>query len=58
MKKIRTILALFLCVIACGGLVVLFRGEKREVSNNQNDTNVSQKGKVEGVTLDRENIKF
>lgn len=58
MKKIRTILALFLCVIACGGFVVLFRGEKREVSNNQNDTNVSQNGKVEGVTLDRENIKF
>ena len=58
MKNIRLILVLFLCVIACGGVAALFRGEKGRVSKNQNDTSVSQDGEIEGVTLDRVNIKF
>ncbi len=60
MRKWSLILALFLCLIAVGGIVVIVRNEDSATSNNKNDSTggSSQEYEVEGVDLNDKNLIF
>ena len=60
MKKWSLILALFLCLIAVGGIVVIVRNEDSATSNNKNDSTggSSQEYEVEGIDLNDTNLIF
>ena len=64
MKKWSLVLALFLCLIAVGGLAVVFRTDKdaTPADKNNNSTGDSfygeQIGEVDGVDLNENNLIF
>lgn len=59
MKKWSLILALFLCIIAVGGLVVIFRTEKESAPlGNDSSGGSSYSGEVEGVELNESNLIY
>lgn len=61
MKKWRLILALFLCVIAIGGLVVVLRSDKESTpldKNNNSSDGSSYGGEIEGIDLNETNLIF
>ena len=60
MRKWSLILALFLCLIAVGGIVVVVRNEDSATSDNKNDSTggSSQEYEVEGVDLNDKNLIF
>lgn len=60
MRKWSLILALFLCLIAVGGIVVIVRNEDSATSDNKNDSTggSSQEYEVEGVDLNDKNLIF
>ena len=60
MRKWSLILALFLCLIAVGGIVVIVRNEDSVPSDNKNDSTggSSQEYEVEGVDLNDTNLIF
>ena len=53
-------MALFLCLIAVGGIVVIVRNEDSATSDNKNDSTggSSQEYEVEGVDLNDKNLIF
>ena len=60
MKKGSLILALFLCLIAVGGLAVLFRSDNTETpsDNNSSGGNSGYESEVEGIDLNETNLIF
>lgn len=60
MKKGSLILALFLCLIAVGGLAVLFRANNTETpsDNNSSGGNGGYESEVEGVDLNDTHLIF
>lgn len=59
MKKWSLILALFLCLIAAGGLVVIFRAEKDSAPlENESSGDSSYSGEVAGVELNEKNLIY
>ena len=60
MKKWSLILALFLCLIAIGGIAVIFRNEDSTPSDNKNDSTggSSQEYEVDGIDLNETNLIF
>ena len=60
MKKGSLILALFLCLIAVGGLAVLFRADNNETpsDNNSSGGNSGYESEVEGIDLNETNLIF
>ena len=60
MKKWSLILALFLCLIAVGGIAVIFRNEDSTPSDNKNDSTggSSQEYEVDGIDLNETNLIF
>ena len=60
MKKGSLILALFLCLIAVGGLAVLFRTDNNASpsDNNSSGGNGGYESEVEGIELNETNLIF
>ena len=60
MKKGSLILALFLCLIAVGGLAVLFRSDNTETpsENNSSGGNGGYESEVEGIDLNETQLIF
>lgn len=61
MKKWSLILALFLCLIAVGGLAVVFRSDKDSTpaDNNNTSTGGSSYGdEIDGIDLNETNLIF
>ena len=60
MKKGSLILALFLCLIAVGGLAVLFRTDNKTSpsDNNSSGGNGGYESEVEGIELNETNLIF
>ena len=60
MKKGSLILALFLCLIAVGGLAVLFREENNSTpsGNNSSGGNGGYESEVEGIDLNETHLIF
>ena len=64
MKKGSLILALFLCLIAVGGLAVLFRADNTETPSGNNSSggndgyNGGYESEVEGIDLNETHLIF
>ena len=61
MKKGSLILALFLCLIAVGGLAVLFRSDNTETPSGNNSSSGGNSGyesEVEGIDLNETKLIF
>ena len=60
MKKWSLILALILCIVAVGGLAVVFRSDKDSTpSENNNSTGGSSYGdEIDGIDLNETNLIF
>lgn len=60
MKKWSLILALFLCLIAVGGLAVIFRTENNSSpsDNSSSGGNGGYESEVEGIDLNETNLIF
>ena len=61
MKKGSLILALFLCLIAVGGLAVLFREENNSTPSGTNSSSGGNSGyesEVEGIDLNETKLIF
>lgn len=64
MKKGSLILALFLCLIAVGGLAVLFRADNNETPSGNNSSggnggyNGGYESEVEGIDLNETHLIF
>jgi hypothetical protein len=61
MKKWSLILALFLCLIAVGGLAVVFRSDKDSTPVDKNDSSAggsSYGDEIDGIDLNETNLIF
>ena len=60
MKKGSLILALFLCLIAVGGLAVLFRADNTETPSggNSSGSNGGYESEIEGIELNETLLVF
>lgn len=61
MKKWSLILALFLCIVAVGGLAVLFHSDKESTPTDKNDSSAggsSYDDEIDGIDLNETNLIF
>ena len=61
MKKWSLILALFLCIVAVGGLAVVFRSDKDSTPADKTDSSAggsSYGNEIDGIDLNESNLIF